>query len=103
MGRDEAARVDVAALLHVARGYDALSDAVDDAVRTHLTRLSFDGAVAGRCYAAGGDAVRRSVEQAGDAMRLWSRACAEIASVLRASADRYVEADARAAGRVGSR
>ncbi len=34
-------------------------------------------------------------------MRLWSRACVEIASVLRASADRYVEADARGATAVG--
>jgi hypothetical protein len=44
--------------------------------------------------------MRRSVEQVGDAMRLWSRACVEIASALRASADRYVEADGRAARRV---
>ena len=31
----------------------------------------------------------------------WSRAAAEIASALRASADRYADADARAARRVG--
>jgi excreted virulence factor EspC (type VII ESX diderm) len=100
MGVSDAARVDVTALLDVARGYDALADAVDDTVRTHLARLSFDGALAGRSYTARGDAMRRSVEQVGDAMRLWSRACTEIASALRASADRYVEADGRAARRV---
>lgn len=99
MGASDAARVDVTALLDVARGYDALADAIEDAVRTHL-RLSFDGAVAGRSYTAQGNAVRHAVEQIGDGMRLWSRASAEIASALRASADRYVEADARAARRV---
>ncbi|MDT5103434.1 MAG: hypothetical protein QOI25_947 [Mycobacterium sp.] len=101
MGESDAARVDVAALLDVARGYDALADAVDAAARKHLTRLSFDGAVAGRAYTARGDALRNSVEHVGDGMRIWARACVEIASVLRASADRYVEADARAARRVG--
>ena len=101
MGRSDAARVDVAALLDVARGYDALADAVDAAARRNLMRLSFDGAVAGRSYTAQGDALRRSVEQVGDEMRLWSRACIEISSALRASVDRYVEADARGARRVG--
>jgi hypothetical protein len=101
MGESDAARVDVAALLDAARGYDALADAVDAAARTHLMRLSFCGAVAGRSYAAQGDALWRSVDRVGDGMRLWSRACIEIASVLRASADRYVEADARGARRVG--
>jgi hypothetical protein len=101
MGESDAARVDVAALLDVARGYDALADTVDAAVRVHLTRLSFDGAVAGRAYAARGDALRNSVEQVVDGMRLWARASVEIASALRASADRYVEADARGARRVG--
>jgi len=101
MGQSDAARVDVAALLDVARGYDAMADAVDAAARTHLARPSFDGAVAGRAYTARGDALRHSVEDIGEGMRLWARACAEIASVLRASADRYVEADARTAGRVG--
>ncbi|MCU1694425.1 MAG: hypothetical protein JWR34_488 [Mycobacterium sp.] len=101
MGESDAARVDVAALLDVARGYDALADTVDAAVRVHLTRLSFDGAVAGRAYTARGDALRNSVEHVGDGMRLLARASVEIASALRASADRYVEADARGARRVG--
>jgi hypothetical protein len=101
MGESAAARVDVAALLDVARGYDALADAVDAAARTHLMRLSFSGAVAGRSYAARGDALRRSLDGVGDGMRLWSRACVEIACVIRASAGRYVEADASGARRVG--
>jgi hypothetical protein len=36
-----------------------------------------------------------------DGLRQWSRASAEIAAVLRTSADRYAEADADAARRVG--
>ena len=101
MGESDAARVDVAALLDVARGYDAIADTVDAAVRVHLTQLSFDGAVAGRAYTARGDALRNWVEHVGDGMRLWARASVEIASALRASADRYVEADARGVRRVG--
>jgi hypothetical protein len=101
MGESDAARVDVAALLDVARGYDALADTLDAAARTYLMSPSFGGGVAGRSYTAQGDALRRSVERVGDGMRLWSRACVEIASVLGASADRYVEADARAGRRLG--
>ena len=101
MGESDAARVDVAALLDVARGYDALADTIDAAVRVHLTTLCFDGAVAGHAYAVHADALRNSVEHVGDGMRLWARASVEIASALRASADRYVEADARGARRVG--
>jgi len=101
MGESDAARVDVAALLDVARGFDALADAVDDAARTRLTTLTFDGAVAGRSYVARGDALRRSVDHVGDGMRLWSRACIEIAAVLRASAVSYGEADVRGSRRLG--
>jgi len=36
-----------------------------------------------------------------DQLRQWSRAAVEIAAALRASADRYAEADASAARRVG--
>ena len=101
MGESDVARVDVAGLLDVAHGFDALADAVDDAARRRATALSFDGAVAGRSHAARGDALRRSVDHVGDGMGMWSRACAEIASVLRASAVRYGEADVRGARRLG--
>ena len=95
------ARVDVAALHAVARQYEAAADIVDGAVRTHLTGFGFDGAAAGRMHAARGDALRTAVEHVADQLRQWSRAAAEIAAVLRVSADRYAEADARAARRVG--
>ena len=101
MGQSEVARVDVAALHAVARQYEAVADIVDGAVRTHLTGLLFDGAVAGRAHTARGDGLRTAVDHAGDQLRQWSRAAAEIAAALRASADRYAEADVSAARRVG--
>ncbi|MCV7023268.1 ESX-1 secretion-associated protein [Mycolicibacterium novocastrense] len=96
----DASRVDVAALSSVARQYQGVADAVDAAVRTHLNGLAFDGACAGRSYAAGGDAVRSTVDDVVNQLRRWSRASAEIAVTLRASVDRYAEADARAADRL---
>jgi hypothetical protein len=101
MGQPDVARVDVAALYAVAHQYEAVADIVDAAVRTHLTGLVFDGAAAGRVHVARGDAVRTAVNHVVEQLRQWSRAAAEIAAALRASADRYAEADARAAGRVG--
>jgi hypothetical protein len=101
MGQGEGARVDVAALHAVARQYEAVAGIVDGAVRTHLTGLRFDGATAGRAHAARGDGVRTAVDHVVDQLRQWSRAAAEIAATLRASADRYAEADVSAAGRVG--
>ncbi|OBB77352.1 Protein of uncharacterised function (DUF2580) [Mycolicibacterium flavescens] len=101
MGGTDAARVDAAALLSVARQYQGAADALDAAVRTHLSGLAFDGAGAGRSYAAGGDAVRSAVDDVVNQLRRWSRASAEIAVALRTCIDRYAEADARAADRLG--
>jgi Excreted virulence factor EspC, type VII ESX diderm len=100
MGQREVARVDVAAVIGVARQYDAVAHMIDTAVRTHLAELAFDGAVAGRMHAARGDALRHAVGQTVDQLRQWSRAADEIAAELRASADRYTEADARAGRRM---
>ena len=100
MGQPDAARVDVAALLAVARQYEACADIVDGAVRTHLN-FAFDGAGAGRMHTARGDALRSAVDRIADQLWQWSRTNREIALVLRMSADRYAEADARAARRVG--
>ena len=101
MGQPDVARVDIAALHAVARQYEAAADIVDAAVRTHLTGLVFDGATAGRAHVARGDALRTAVNHVVDQLRQWSRAAAEIAAALRASADRYADADAHAASRVG--
>jgi len=101
MGETDTAHVDVAGLLGMARQYQAAADSIDAAVRTHLTGFEFDGASAGRAYVARGDAVRAGVDNVAAQLRLWSRASAEIAAVLRGSADRYADADARAGRRVG--
>jgi hypothetical protein len=101
MGEPNLARVDVGALLAIADQYDAVADAVDTVIRTQLTPLTFDGAVAGRVHVARGDAVRNAVEGVVDQLRAWSRASDEVASTLRASADRYAEADARFGRRLG--
>jgi hypothetical protein len=101
MGQPDVARVDVSALHAVARQYEVAADIVEGAVRTHLTGLVFDGAAAGRMHVARGDALHAARDHVVDQLRQWSRAAAEIAAALRASADRYAEADARAARRVG--
>jgi Excreted virulence factor EspC, type VII ESX diderm len=101
MGQPEVARVDVAALHAVARQYAAAADIVEAAVRTHLTGLMFDGAAAGRAHVARGDGLRTTVDHVVGQLRQWSRAAVEIAGALRASADRYAEADVGAARRVG--
>ncbi|MGV0792772.1 type VII secretion target [Mycolicibacterium sp. XJ1819] len=101
MGTTDVARVDVAAVLDVARNYQLAADVVDAAVRTHLTGLGFDGATAGRRYVAHGDAVRAEVDRIVGQLRQWSRAAAEISAALRASAQRYADADAHAAVRLG--
>jgi Excreted virulence factor EspC, type VII ESX diderm len=101
MGQADVARVDVAALIGVARQYETVADIVDGAVRSHLTGLAFDGAAAGRMHIARGDALRCAVDHVVDSLRQWSRASAEIAAALRASADRYADADTYAARRVG--
>jgi len=101
VGEPDIARVDVAALHDVARQYDAASDIVDAAVRTHLTGLRFDGAVAGRVHAAQGDALRLAVDDLVHRLQQWTRAAAEIAAELRSCADRYVDVDVRGARRIG--
>ena len=101
MGEPDIARVDVAAVHDVARQYDAASDIVDAAVRTHLTGLRFDGAVAGRVHAAQGDALRLAVDDLVHRLQQWTRAAAEIAAELRSCADRYVDVDIRGARRIG--
>ena len=101
MGAIESAHVDVGALLDVASRYDAVADAVDGLARAHLDQLTFGGAVAGRDYAARGDAMRKTVDDIVDQTHVWARAMREIASALRASASRYLDADARGAVRLG--
>jgi hypothetical protein len=101
VGEPDIARVDVAAVLDAARQYDSAADIVDAAIRTHLTGLRFDGAVAGRMHTAQGDALRIAVDAVVDRLHEWARAATEIAAELRSCADRYDDVDARGALRIG--
>ncbi|MCV7421692.1 ESX-1 secretion-associated protein [Mycobacterium yunnanensis] len=101
MGDIESARVDVGALLAAASRCDAIADAVDGLTRGALSRLAFDGAVAGRDHVAGGDRVRRGVDEIVDHTAAWARAMREIAASLRVSGARYVDVDARGVARLG--
>ena len=101
MGTAGAARVDTAAVRSIAQEYQTASSIVDGAVRTHLGDIDIGGATAGRAYVAHGDALRAALFGVATSMRQWSRAASEIATMLRASADRYADADAGAAARVG--
>ena len=101
MGDIESIRIDVAVVLDVARRHDAVADLVSGLVRTHLDRLTFDGAVAGVDYAARGDALRCAIDDVVDQVLGWARALREISSALAVSARRYVEVDAHGADRLG--
>ena len=92
--------VDVAATYRVAQQFGASAEIIDRALRDQLTRLSFGGAVAGRDHAARGDAVRAELQRLVGELSQWSRASDEIAAALRASADRYSDAELYAAARI---
>ncbi len=94
------ARVDVAVLLDVAHGFDAVAASVT-AARRHLAGLAFDGTTAGRAHAARGDRLRAATGMLDDALRRWSDDAAQVASAQRTSAGRYARADADAAHRLG--
>ena len=100
MGQRDAS-VDAVAVRTVANRFDDAAQLINGALRSHLYRLSFDGATAGRAYVGHGDALRIALNRLSDELAGWSRATVEIAAALRASADRYGEADLRAAARIG--
>lgn len=100
MGVIQPARVDGAALVSIAAHYDAAAELVESAVRGQLSAISFDGAAAGRAYAAHGNALRAAVDDIAVALRGWARTASGIAAELRASAARYAQADIDAAARV---
>ncbi|CAN3127507.1 type VII secretion target [Mycobacterium sp. smrl_JER01] len=101
MGTAGAARVDTVVVHAIAREYETAAAILDGVLRSRLNGLEFGGATAGRAHAAHGDAVRGALFGLTTALREWSRAAAEIATVLHGSADRYHAADLRAAERVG--
>ncbi|MEZ0362391.1 type VII secretion target [Mycobacterium sp. pUA109] len=101
MGHQDTTRVDVAAMRAAANQFDGTAEILTTAVRAHLGGLRFDGASAGRAYVAQGDALRRAVDRLAAQLTQWSRASAEIALALRASADHYADVELYGAARIG--
>lgn len=106
MGQPDATRfngaaVDVAAVCAVANRFDAGAQAVDGAARIQLGRLSFRAAGAGQAHVDRGDALRTALGRLTGDLTEWGHAAAQIATTLRAGAQRYAEADLRGAVRIG--
>ncbi len=101
MATTGSARVDTAVVRSIAREYETASAIVDGVIRGPVAGLGFGGLAAGRAYAAQGEAVRGALHEVESALLHWGRAAAEIAVALRAAAQRYENAEARAASRVG--
>lgn len=99
MGTSEAAHVDAAAVRAVAREYDVASTLIDTVLRNQLSTLGFGGATAGAPTSPRASSCRPRSRLFDGAAAMVS-AAAEIAAVLRAGADRYHDADLRAAQRV---
>jgi hypothetical protein len=93
--------VDVAALRSVANQFDATAQTLDVATRTQLSRLTFNGAGAGRGHVGRGDALCAALNRLAADLAQWSRATVEIAAALRAAADRYAAAELRSTARIG--
>lgn len=93
--------VDVGALRAVAGEYERAAEIVGRAVRDHLQQLAFGGSTAGRAYVAHGEELQAALRDLTASVSEWARAAGEIATALDVSIDRYVDADGRAAGRLG--
>ncbi|AQT81406.1 hypothetical protein B1R94_22350 [Mycolicibacterium litorale] len=89
-------RVDTAAMRIAAQRFDAVAGVLGG---MPLTRLEFDGTVAGAVHTAHGNALRSAVERLVGQVAQWSRAAEEVAYALRMTADRYSDAELRAAVR----
>jgi uncharacterized protein YukE len=94
------AYVDAAALQSVANRFDDAAHLIDGAARTQLGRLAFDGTAAGRAYIGQGDALRFALHRLSAELSQWARASLEVGAAIRASADRYADADHLAAARI---
>lgn len=92
--------IDVAATYRVAQQFGAAAEVIDRALGDQLTRLSFGGAVAGRAHTARGDSLRSELQRLAGQLSQWSRVSDQIATALRASADRYADAELYAAARI---
>jgi hypothetical protein len=89
-------RVDTAAVRAAAQRFDTAVDVLGGA---SLNGLRFDGSLAGRVHTAHGGALHSAVDRLVAEAAQWSRAAEEVAAALRVTADRYGEAELRAAVR----
>ncbi|SBS72846.1 conserved hypothetical protein [uncultured Mycobacterium sp.] len=89
-------RVDTAAVRAAAQRFDYAAEVLGG---VSLNRLQFHGSVAGRTHVAHGDALRSALERLAAEVAQWSRAAQEVAVALRVTADRYGDAELRAAAR----
>ncbi|MCV7178290.1 type VII secretion target [Mycolicibacterium sphagni] len=89
-------RVDTSAVRAAAQRFEAAAGVLE---RASLSRLHFDGSVAGRMHTGHGDAVRAALERLAGSVAQWARAADEVAVALRVTADRYGDAELRAAVR----
>ncbi|MCI4676937.1 type VII secretion target [Candidatus Mycolicibacterium alkanivorans] len=94
-------RVDTAAVRAAAQRFDAVAQILDSALRNHLGEPAFGGSKAGRAHTARGEAVGMALRRIGAELAQWSRAAEEIGAALRAGADRYADAEWRAAAVLG--
>ncbi|OBH89084.1 type VII secretion target [Mycobacterium sp. E2733] len=92
--------IDVPATHRIADQFRAAADIIDRALSDQLGRLAFGGPSAGRAHTARGEALRVELERLAAQVAQWSRASVEIAAALRASADRYADAELYAAARI---
>ena len=92
--------IDVPATHRIADQFGAAAELIERAVSDHLARLAFSGSSAGRAHTGRGDALRVELERLAAELSQWSRASVEIAAALRASADRYADAELYAAARI---
>ncbi len=92
--------IDAAAVHAVADRFGAAAELIDDAVYDQMGSLAFGGFSAGRAHTARGDALRGALDRLAAELSQWSRAAVQIAVALRASANRYADADVYAAARI---
>ncbi|OJZ63325.1 hypothetical protein BRW65_29845 [Mycobacterium paraffinicum] len=92
--------IDVSATHRVADQFRASAEVIERALSDQLGRLAFGGAAAGRAHTARGDALRSELGRLTAEVAQWARASVEIAAALRASADRYADAELYAAERI---
>jgi hypothetical protein len=92
--------IDTAAVYAIADRFGDAAELLDAAVYGHMASLVFTGSTAGRAHTDRGDALRAALDRLTTELSHWSRAAVEVAAAMRASANRYADADGYAAARI---